>query len=254
MGTCLALLMNCQSSITNYQDPEFKPYIQEFSRYGAMASKSIPPRVQNISIIFGYVEDFAYAWYQPFNNQIVVDQAGWLTLGNAEREELIFHELGHGILNLDHEEGTIMQAKGLLGSVRYTTNYNWLLNYHFGCTGKPCIPQVDYNADKYKPIPKEKTMSEAKVTKAEILANEHSVVRFTASWCPPCKVLAPIFDEVAAAHPNVKVYVIDVDKDKEVASDFNIRGIPTCLSIRNKKVDLSLSGAQPKSELEKLFK
>lgn len=249
MGTCLALLMNCQSAINNYQDPEFAQYVAEFSRYGKMASQAIPPRVQNVSVIFGKVDENAYAWCDLFANQIVVDKAGWVKLSHAEREELLFHEMGHCVLNLDHEDGTIMQAKGLLGSVYYTTNYNFLLNYLFGCTGKPCIPREDYNADKYKPIPKEH-----KLTTKEILDNEHAVVRFTASWCPPCKALAPVFDEVATAHPDVKVYVIDVDQHKDIASDLNVRGIPTCMVIRGKKVDVAIVGNQPKPELEKLFK
>jgi hypothetical protein len=62
-GTCLALLMNCNSGIKNFQEDAFKPYIAEFSRFGNMADKSIPPRVLNVGVIFGKVEAQNYAQY-----------------------------------------------------------------------------------------------------------------------------------------------------------------------------------------------
>jgi thioredoxin 1 len=166
---------------------------------------------------------------------------------DAEREELIVHEFGHAILGLDHEDNTIMQAQGMLGEKYYTTHYSDLLNIHFGCLVKKCINET-YNPLKYSQ-PKE-----TPVTLKEILENEHAVIRLTATWCPPCKVLAPIFNEIAAEHPDVKVYVIDVDENKDLAGELNVRGIPTCIAIRNNKVDQVMVGAQPKQELEKLFK
>jgi thioredoxin 1 len=140
-----------------------------------------------------------------------------------------------------------MQAKGMLGQEYYTTHYNFLVNQLFGCDESPCF-ETKYDYRKY---PKAK---EQPLTIAEILNNKHAVVRFTATWCPPCKALAPVFDEVAAAHPDVKVYVIDVDQHQDIARDLNVRGIPTCMAIRDNKVDSTIVGNQPKPELEKLFK
>jgi len=92
------------------------------------------------------------------------------------------------------------------------------------------------------------------MTFEEIKAEPKAVLRFTARWCPPCKTLAPIFDEVAAEHPDMKVYVIDVDEYKAIASDFGVRGIPTVMLIENGSVKLQKSGAMPKPEVEEFFK
>ena len=92
------------------------------------------------------------------------------------------------------------------------------------------------------------------MTKADVLNNKHAVVRFTATWCPPCKALAPIFDEVAAANPDVVTYVIDVDQNMDLARDMGVRGLPTMIQIKDNAVSTSLVGLQSKTEVEKLFK
>lgn len=91
------------------------------------------------------------------------------------------------------------------------------------------------------------------MTYEEIKAEPKAVLRFTATWCPPCRALAPIFDEVAAENPDVKTYVIDVDQNQEIAAKFGIKGIPTLMKIENGSVTLQMSGAQPKPEVEKFF-
>lgn len=92
------------------------------------------------------------------------------------------------------------------------------------------------------------------MTYEEITTADKAVLRFTAKWCPPCKALAPIFDEVAAENPDVKTFVIDTDEHPEIASKFGIRGIPTCMRIENGSVTAQKSGALPKPELQELFK
>lgn len=92
------------------------------------------------------------------------------------------------------------------------------------------------------------------MTFEEINAEPKAVLRFTATWCGPCKALAPIFDEVAAEHPDMKTYVIDVDQYGEITSKFGIKGIPTLMRIENGSVKLQMTGAQPKPEVEKFFK
>lgn len=92
------------------------------------------------------------------------------------------------------------------------------------------------------------------MTYEEITTEPNAVLRFTATWCPPCKALAPIFDEVAAEHPDMKVYVIDVDQNQEIAAKFGIKGIPTVMKIEAGSVKLQRSGAMPKEEVTKFFK
>jgi thioredoxin 1 len=92
------------------------------------------------------------------------------------------------------------------------------------------------------------------MTYEEITSADKAVLRFTATWCPPCKALAPIFDEVAAEHPDMKTFVIDVDQYGDIAQKFGIKGIPTLMRIESGSVKLQTSGAQPKPEVEKFFK
>jgi thioredoxin 1 len=88
----------------------------------------------------------------------------------------------------------------------------------------------------------------------EIEQTPVAVLRFTASWCPPCKALAPVFDEVAAENPGVTVFVVDVDDHPDIASHYSIRGIPTLLRVEEGVVTKQLGGARPKPEVEDLFK
>jgi thioredoxin 1 len=91
------------------------------------------------------------------------------------------------------------------------------------------------------------------MTYEEIKAQPKTVLRFTATWCPPCKALAPIFDEVAAEHPEMKTYVIDVDQNGDLAAKFGVKGIPTLIRLDSGTVKLQKSGARPKEEVEEFF-
>ena len=91
------------------------------------------------------------------------------------------------------------------------------------------------------------------MTYEQIKAEPKAVLRFTATWCPPCKALAPIFDEVAAEHPDMKTFVIDVDSHSDISQRFGIKGIPTLMRIESGSVKLQMSGAQPKEEVQKFF-
>lgn len=92
------------------------------------------------------------------------------------------------------------------------------------------------------------------MTFEEITSADKAVIRFTATWCPPCKALAPIFDEVAAEHPEMKTFVVDVDQYPDITQKFGVRGIPTLMRIESGSVKMQTSGAQPKPEVEKFFK
>lgn len=92
------------------------------------------------------------------------------------------------------------------------------------------------------------------MTYEELTKEPSIVIRFTATWCPPCKALAPIFDAVAKENPEVKTLVIDVDNDTEIASKYGIKGIPTVMKVENGNVTLQRSGAMPKEEVEAFFK
>ncbi len=54
-----------------------------------------------------------------------------------------------------------------------------------------------------------------------------TILDFNATWCPPCREFAPVFDEAAGKYPEVEFISIDVDKNKQTAAAFGIQSIPT---------------------------
>ncbi|MGY6172092.1 thioredoxin family protein [Candidatus Mycoplasma pogonae] len=69
------------------------------------------------------------------------------------------------------------------------------------------------------------------VVKAD-LANEKMsegvvLLTFHATWCGPCKMLAPVLDELAKKHPGLAIYKVDIDKDRQFAIESHVEGTPT---------------------------
>jgi len=56
------------------------------------------------------------------------------------------------------------------------------------------------------------------------------VIRFTASWCQPCKALASILEEIDI---NIPIEVVDIDAQQDIAIEYGIRGVPTLVKIDN---------------------
>jgi thioredoxin 1 len=80
------------------------------------------------------------------------------------------------------------------------------------------------------------------------------LVDFWATWCGPCKSIAPILEDLANDYQGkVKIVKVDVDNNPQAASRFGIRNIPTLFVFKDgEKVD-SVMGLQPKSELAKVL-
>jgi thioredoxin 1 len=83
-------------------------------------------------------------------------------------------------------------------------------------------------------------------------ANGLSVVDFWATWCGPCRMVAPIIEQLATEYEGrVKVAKLDVDTNQQTAMRFNVRSIPSILFFKDGKHVDTVVGAVPKPQLER---
>lgn len=84
------------------------------------------------------------------------------------------------------------------------------------------------------------------------LGDKPALIDFYASWCGPCKMIAPILEELAAEYgDSIVIYKIDTEKEQELAAAFGIRSIPSLLFVpMNDQPQMSM-GAMGKAELKK---
>jgi thioredoxin 1 len=79
------------------------------------------------------------------------------------------------------------------------------------------------------------------------------LVDFFATWCGPCKMIAPIVEEIAAERDDIIVGKIDVDQEMELAMQFGITSIPTLVLMKNGEVAATMVGYRPKADILKLL-
>ena len=77
------------------------------------------------------------------------------------------------------------------------------------------------------------------------------IIRFTASWCQPCKAMASILEEIDT---NIPIEVVDIDAQQDVAIEYGIRGVPTLVKIDNNgNVTDRMVGIKAKNLVEKFL-
>jgi thioredoxin 1 len=81
-----------------------------------------------------------------------------------------------------------------------------------------------------------------------------ALVDFWAAWCGPCRTVGPIVEELAEEYKGkVKVAKLDVDNNKQVASKYGVRGIPTLMLFKDGQIVDQIVGAVPKSRIKELL-
>ena len=84
----------------------------------------------------------------------------------------------------------------------------------------------------------------------EVLNSDKPVLMdFWALWCGPCRMVAPLVEEIAKERSDIKVVKINVDEDQELAMQFGVMSIPTLVVMKNGKIVNQVTGARPKAQI-----
>jgi thioredoxin 1 len=86
---------------------------------------------------------------------------------------------------------------------------------------------------------------------AEVIESDTPVlVDFWAPWCGPCRIVAPILEEIAAEHQDLRVVKLNIDDNQQTAAKFEVLSIPTMILFRGGEPVKKVIGAYPKKKLE----
>ena len=79
--------------------------------------------------------------------------------------------------------------------------------------------------------------------------NDITLIDFYADWCGPCKALAPIIDDIAKNEAHITVGKVNVEEERDLATKYGVRSIPTMIVFKNGKEIKRLVGFLPKEQI-----
>ncbi len=80
-------------------------------------------------------------------------------------------------------------------------------------------------------------------------SNKPVLIDFSATWCGPCRMVAPIIEEIAVENSDYKICKVDVDEEPELAAAFAVSSIPMLVVVKNGKIVDQAVGARPKEAI-----
>jgi thioredoxin 1 len=86
---------------------------------------------------------------------------------------------------------------------------------------------------------------------AEVLESEKPVlVDFWAPWCGPCRVVAPVLEEIAGERPDLRIVKLNIDENQQTAARYQVLSIPTMILFKSGAPVKTVVGAYPKQRLQ----
>jgi thioredoxin 1 len=92
-----------------------------------------------------------------------------------------------------------------------------------------------------------------KLTSSSELHTGLNVVKFSANWCGPCKMYAPIMENASKQFTDVNFYSVDVDEQSNLAAEFGVTNLPTTVVIKNGKIVEKFIGLRPLVEVARII-
>jgi thioredoxin 1 len=83
-----------------------------------------------------------------------------------------------------------------------------------------------------------------------LAASKPVIVDFWAEWCPPCRALEPILQQLADAHPGLEIVKVNADENPAVAAEYRVTGLPSLKVFEGGELVKTILGAKPRAALE----
>ena len=100
---------------------------------------------------------------------------------------------------------------------------------------------------------KNKVFDYTNKTEWEFAGDKPAIIDFYADWCGPCKMIAPVLEELSEERKEVNIYKVDTEVELELSGVFQIRSIPSMLFIPMEGQPMMQAGALPKGALEEII-
>jgi thioredoxin 1 len=111
------------------------------------------------------------------------------------------------------------------------------------------MPTVQLTAQKFR----EEVFDYTASKEWNFIGKQPAIIDFYADWCGPCKMVAPILEDLSNENPEVTIYKVNTEIEQELSAVFGIRSIPSILFIPMEGQPMMQAGALPKNSLQEII-